>query len=323
MSGGFDLVYVGSAQGEMLQSNPPSVQRPDYDPRKRPWYQQAQQANGLVITAPYPRASTGEMVITFAMPLGNGVEGVVAGDIPLTQVIQSLLMLETRWKSELWLVGSDGKLLAHPQASRVGTAAAELLSKSGKAFGRLDNVRYGERDWLMSSVQLPTLGWTIMLLVDREDATAPTTSLTWQLLIGSVLVLALSMAIIIMLVRYFSRPLEALTHALDRLAKGDLAERTRVTSHDEFGRISLAFNRHAEELQGTIQHLTVLSGSLMANADVGSNHAQQTLQGVNDQQQELSQLSEAVAQMSLASAEIARSAEQSAGSAEDGVKGDR
>src|SRR5690606_21753956 len=135
-----------------LQSNPPSVQRPDYDPRKRPWYQQAQQQNGLIITAPYPRASTGEMVITFATPLVNGVEGVVAGDIPLTRVIQTLLSLETRWKSELWLVGSDGRLLAHPWAERVGTPVAALYRGQGKALGRLDYVRYGEHDWLMSGV---------------------------------------------------------------------------------------------------------------------------------------------------------------------------
>lgn len=317
VAGGFDLVYVGSALGEMLQSNPPSIQRPDYDPRLRPWYQQAKQAGGLIITPPYPRASTGEMVLTFAMPLANGV---VAGDIPLTQVIRSLLPLETRWKSELWLVGSDGKLLAHPDSARVGATAAELYSRAGKAFGHLDSIRYAEHEWLMSSVQLPALGWTVMLLVDREDAIAPTVSLTWQLLVGSLLVLALSVAVIAMLVRYFSRPLQAVTGALNRLATGDLAERAHVTSQDEFGQISQAFNRHAGELQETIRHLTTLSGSLMSNADEGSRHARQTLQGVNDQQNELGQLSEAVAQMSQASAEIARSAEQSASSAEEGVK---
>jgi len=37
-------------------------------------------------------------------------------------------------------------------------------------------VRYGEHDWLMSAVQLPALGWTVMLLVDREDAIAPPTA---------------------------------------------------------------------------------------------------------------------------------------------------
>ena len=132
--------------------------------------------------------------------------------------------------------------------------------------------------------------------------------------------LALAVAVIIVLVRYFSRPLEALTRSLDRLATGELTERSHVASHDEFGRISQAFNRHAEELQDIIRNLMQLSGSLMRSADEGSDHAQRTLRGVNDQQRELSQLSEAVAQMSLASAEIARSAEQSADSAEEGVK---
>src|SRR5690606_7356311 len=50
--------------------------------------------------------------------------------------------------------------------------------------------------------------------LDRDAAGGPrgrhrsTNRLTWQLLLGSLLVLALAVAVIIVLVRYFSRPLE-------------------------------------------------------------------------------------------------------------------
>ena len=59
-SGGFDLFYIGTPQKEFLQSNPATVQRADYDPTARSWYKQAQQANKLIITQPYPRSSRSE-----------------------------------------------------------------------------------------------------------------------------------------------------------------------------------------------------------------------------------------------------------------------
>ncbi|KGK41552.1 hypothetical protein LH51_14070 [Nitrincola sp. A-D6] len=59
-AGQFDLVYAGTSQGEMWQSQPPSNLPSDYDPRTRPWYQQAMETKSLIVTSPYADAGSGE-----------------------------------------------------------------------------------------------------------------------------------------------------------------------------------------------------------------------------------------------------------------------
>jgi len=79
LAGRFDMIYAGTSEGQML----PSIdwQAPaGYDPRKRPWYQDAMAAGKMVVTAPYADASSGELIITLATPFSvAGRQGVLGG----------------------------------------------------------------------------------------------------------------------------------------------------------------------------------------------------------------------------------------------------
>ncbi|BBP91903.1 hypothetical protein BsIDN1_55210 [Bacillus safensis] len=70
----------------------PVQKMPDgYDPRERPWYQEALKAeNGKqVITKPYVAASTGKMVITIAQKMKDG-SGVIGLDMEIDSLLQKL-----------------------------------------------------------------------------------------------------------------------------------------------------------------------------------------------------------------------------------------
>ena len=318
-SGGFDLFYVGTSQKAFLQSNPATVQRPDYDPTARPWYKQAQQANKLIITQPYPRSSTGEMVITVAAPLQNGMTGVVAGDVTLTKLINTLLVMETRWRSELWLTNENGQLLAHPNAAMVNRQYTELYTNPEEGFRGLDKVKYRDQNWFISEVNLPAQGWKLVLLISEKDALAPLYNLTLQLLLSSLLIVAVAAFLIWMLAKYFSAPLIRVTQALNSLADGKIQQRTAITSKDEFGMISLAYNRLVDKLQSTLGKTSRLSDELLASVEATEANSQETLSATQNQREALSQMSEAVSQMSIATAEIAESAERTAAASESGV----
>lgn len=70
-AGGFDLVYVGTEDGKMIQSHPTALPV-GYDPRQRPWYQDANSTGKLVITSPYVDAANGRLVTTIAQPFQRG-----------------------------------------------------------------------------------------------------------------------------------------------------------------------------------------------------------------------------------------------------------
>jgi len=63
--------------------------RPDYDPRKRPWYQSALSAGHIALSAPYSIVSTGSKVIATSMPLytrAGAVLGVITVDMLLDDI---------------------------------------------------------------------------------------------------------------------------------------------------------------------------------------------------------------------------------------------
>lgn len=76
---GVARIYGGADNGTYVQA--PKEKLPEgYDPRQRPWYQDAMKAGGeIVVTDPYVAASDGSMVITIAQELKDG-SGVVAID---------------------------------------------------------------------------------------------------------------------------------------------------------------------------------------------------------------------------------------------------
>lgn len=318
-AGNFDLLYIGTPQKAFLQSNPATVQRPDYDPTARPWYKQVQQANKLIVTQPYPRSSTGEMVITVAAPMQNGMGGVVAGDITLTKLINTLLLMKTRWTSELWLTNSNGQLLAHPNTAMANRQYTELYTLPEEGFRGLDKVQYLNKSWFIREINLPEQGWKLVLLISEKDALKPLYNLTLQLLLSSLLIFAIAAALIWVLANFFSAPLIRVTEALNLLADGKIQQRTTITSNDEFGMISLAFNRLIDKLQSTLGKTSRLSDELLASVESTEVHSQETLNATQNQRESLSQMSEAVSQMSIATAEIAESAERTAVASESGV----
>lgn len=322
ISGGFDLFYVGTEQGDMLQSYPPVSLSDTYDPRQRPWYQQVKREGRALVTAPYPRASTGELVVTVAAPMQTDLTGVVAADVTLTTLVNALLRLETRWPSELWLVDSNDQLLAHPEAKRVieKQKVSDLITTASTGIAQLSQVKYQGQDFFMQEIVLETTGWRLILLAEKQSALAPLYKLGWQLVVSSVLILILASGLVYLMARYFSQPLVMATEALHRLAEGHVDERLNIISKDEFGQISNAFNQHAEKLQNSLENTYRLSGQLLKDAEATEQRSNTTLEATRSQQDALLQLSEAIAQMSLASGEIARNAEQTAGSAEQAAK---
>jgi methyl-accepting chemotaxis protein len=320
-SGGFDLFYVGTEDGLMLQSRPPVTLRPDYDPRARPWYKQVEAEKGLVLTPPYPRASTGELVVTVAAPMKEGFKGVVAGDVTLTHLVKSLLTVVTPWRSELWLVDAQGRLLAHPDTTIVKQQPyTELFAIDNDPFAGFEQVVYKNEKWLQHEAKLEGTGWKLVLLVHRQEALEPLYGLTWQLLLSSLAILVLASLFVYGMARYFSRPLIEATQALNRLAEGDIQQHMALSSKDEFGQISQAFNRLSEKLRTTLGQTGNLSRSLLTDIEKNSARASETLGASRAQHQVMQELSNAVLQISQATQNIAQNAEKTAASARHGVQ---
>lgn len=100
----------------------------DYDPRERPWYQDANRRDGSLLTGPYVFFATGKHGYTVRLPLKEGSRGVVAGDL-LLDATEELLNKEKLTESGVaFLFDGEDRILAHPQMS-------ELLKREAAEHG--------------------------------------------------------------------------------------------------------------------------------------------------------------------------------------------
>ncbi len=105
--------------GAQLQLLSSSV-RPDYryDPRTRPWYQEAQEQNGQILTAPYLFFTTREVGVTLSQPSEDG-RAILGLDVALPDLGREIESLRLIPNTEIVVVDRDLRVLAYPDMSRV------------------------------------------------------------------------------------------------------------------------------------------------------------------------------------------------------------
>lgn len=138
---------------------------------------------------------------------------------------------------------------------------ADLIVPAAEA-GKWDNVRYYQTELLANYNRLVSLAIeeVVARARERQVAAAADAAVARQVAgLGSVafIVLALVAAAVTSLatVRGIAGPVEKLTEAASRIAARRLDERVPVERRDELGRLALAFNEMAEQLQSLYSEL--------------------------------------------------------------------
>lgn len=131
-AGGFTNVYAGYADKSFRFSDPTGIPA-DYDPTGRPWYRQAAQAGKPVVTPPYVDAGTGNLVVTFAVPIlrDGALKGVVAADVGMDSVIANVKSIHPTPASFGMLIDSSGHVVAHPDSKLTLKPVADLSPDLG------------------------------------------------------------------------------------------------------------------------------------------------------------------------------------------------
>jgi two-component system, NtrC family, sensor kinase len=140
----------------------------------------------------------------------------------------------------------------NPALSEVSAEAfPSLNAASSGSYGFTRTTDYRDRDVLVAYRPLGNgyPNWGLIAKFDTAEAYEPVAKLRRLLLAmgGGLLVLGLAASNAI--ARQFARPIKRLARTSAAVAAGDLTVRSEVTSSDEIGGLSLAFNRMTEELQ--------------------------------------------------------------------------
>ncbi|UTC93796.1 methyl-accepting chemotaxis protein [Treponema denticola] len=249
----FKEIYMGTRWGGFVTSWSEEDEQ-GFDPRTRPWYKNAAEANGKVIITPVYISTVGSPVVALARAIKdpNGAFlGCIGLDLDLTDLASRVGGIRIGKSGYCMLMQNDGLILADPKHAdynlktlkETGISAFTELDKmkEGSAFIMLDGNR-----WKVSVFSLPELDWKVALLIEQNEILSLFyTLLKNMILIGLFMfVLYFTLAFIFAgaLKRYFKR----LEIVFGKIASGDLTDRLAVKKNNEVGRIMMNLNTAIE-----------------------------------------------------------------------------
>lgn len=326
-SGRFQLTYFGQADGVMHDADP-SVDRTNYDPRSRPWYQEASQQGKMITTKPYLGVAAEGTILTIAQPVNTGlVSGVVGGDLAINAIVEDISKMVLPADGFAILMHKDGTVIAYKDAAKAMRSASEIdndlnnqtieQSKNGHTLTPL-YFEQEQRDKLVWATNIPDTDWELVLVLDKDTLEAPLQNLLLTQLGLALLVLVGSIVAISYLIGVLLGPLGNVARALARIAdgNGDLTQRIVVNTQDEVGQLADSFNRFVGSQHQLITHIRALATELNADAERSLVINQEAVSELQRQQQDVTMVATAVTEMASATQEIANSAEQTATAAQ-------
>lgn len=326
-SGRFQLTYFGQADGVMHDADP-TIDRSQYDPRSRPWYQEASQQGKMITTKPYLGVAAEGTILTIAQPVNTGlVSGVVGGDLAINAIVEDISKMVLPADGFAILMHKDGTVIAYKDAAKAMRSASEIdndlnnqtieQSKNGHTLTPL-YFEQEQRDKLVWATNIPDTDWELVLVLDKDTLEAPLQNLLLTQLGLALLVLVGSIGAISYLIGVLLGPLGNVARALARIAdgNGDLTQRIVVNTQDEVGQLADSFNRFVGSQHQLITHIRALATELNADAERSLVINQEAVSKLQRQQQDVTMVATAVTEMASATQEIANSAEQTATAAQ-------
>lgn len=323
-AGHFDMIYVGTDQGQMIASMPDWKAPDGYDPRQRPWYQDAIAANRMTITAPYADASSGQLIISLAEPINTGtVKGVIAGDISINSLVTNVNSIARGGVYGI-LIDGDGNLIAHKDPKLTLKPATELAANLTKTeiqrlatTGKSTQMTISGQESIVYLAPIPGYDWYFGLVYDKTTAFADSDQQLWSSLLATLLQLLIVAGGAALIITRALRPLAAMGDAVAELSQGhgDLTRRIKVKSEDEVGAVAHQINLFIDMLQTMMADIANLARELDGQARQSHNLTSHNDQSLARQQSEISQIATAVHEMSATATEVASNAEQAAAAA--------
>ena len=321
----FLSTYLGQASDGRFLANPPAQMAADYDPRKRPWYQDTARADRTMLIPPYLDQITNSLVVSVLVPVhaGGSLYGVTGGDISLETLTKIINSIDLGGLGHAFLVSEDGTVLVHPQGELVMKNLRDIFPDTGIALtGKLAEVAQNGEERLLTFAPvsgLPDVKWYVGLSVDKDKAYAELDAFRLSATIATLIAVLSIVALLGLLIRVLMQPLQAMSRAMQDIAEGegDLTMRLTIHSRDEFGELAGAFNRFVERIHASIREVSSATYQLNEVAKLVVNASNSSMANSDEQSNRTNSVAAAINELGAAAQEIARNAADASHQASD------
>ena len=278
--GSRSMIYYVSESGMLLSDLQIEYGGSEVDRRERDWYITAARSGKLVWMPPYRDALTGEMTLTCAVPVmvDGRLKGVLAEDIYLSDVCDTILNQDQSVFEDIFLLASDGSYMAGTQESfdenlASHTARMQTEMKDGVTVRILDDERL-----ILGGASIENTDWTVFVVLDYNRLEQPVqnvgeaitesseTSIDFleQSIRRLILLFAVLSVILLIVVGLASsgfsmtlvKPIEKLTRGAEIISRGDLDYQLDIHTDGEIQDLADAFSAMTVDLKNYIENLS-------------------------------------------------------------------
>ncbi|MFF5994379.1 methyl-accepting chemotaxis protein [Lysinibacillus sp. KU-BSD001] len=288
--------FIGTVDGDMIQHPDLGLMNnPDFDPRTRPWYQNAEANPGQVIVSdPHQSASTGDWVVTISKQLADG-SGVFAANLGMDELYTLISTIKVGETGYPFLMTEGKVMIAHPTIEG-GTDVAEepWAEKTVTTNDDTFDYEFEGTDKQMFVHTNALTGWKIGGTMFKSEITEATSPILKTTAFVVIVALAILGVFIIVIIRSITKPLKEITDAAAVMSSGDLRTKLSINKRDEIGVLSKSFQKMGDMLSSIISHIhnksAVISSSseeLTATLMESSRATEQISAAMNDVQEGL------------------------------------
>lgn len=312
----FILIGFGEeGSGKYVASDPSWNPGPTWDPRKRPWYQDAKNANKLIVTAPYADSVSKEILVSIGTPVKKSGQfhGAIFFDVSLAKLSNMINSFNLFDAGFAFMVSKDGTIISHPNSALNGEKASKFLGNT-QFRQTMQSIELNGKEHILVFQQVEGFDWLVGVALEKDKVFAAVDNLTSDSITFTILFVIVGVVLLSIVINMLLKPLEDINDAMANIAKGnaDLTVRLNTDNDPEFAALAENFNLFTARLQGIIEQIQSLGREILADAKQTSHQANQSRKEISRQVNALGALVEATASMSATEQRVANTAQEAA-----------
>jgi methyl-accepting chemotaxis protein PixJ len=243
----------------------------------RAYFQEVIKTGKTVISSPEVSKSSGKMAVHFASPIKDAMTGQIIGIMRTRAPIEKLEvpLKDYQSKHEDYHISDkrtgkvfissnndytnkseDADLIAAREKGVMIEHHTKIVGASGNANDHGDHVELLTAANLGKIEGMTQLPWTVVTVIDEEEAYATLGGLLLTILAGAGLTALFTVALAALLAERATQPIDAAARAVERIGQGDFGSRVEINSEDELGKLGGNINLMATQIQGLITEQT-------------------------------------------------------------------
>ncbi|SER67352.1 methyl-accepting chemotaxis sensory transducer with Cache sensor [Vreelandella subterranea] len=258
------------------------------------WYQNARDADPgqCIWSTAYRDATTGVAMVTCSVPyyLDDEFAGVATIDMQLEGIAEFLTENGDTTGGYAFVLDRAGKVIHFPGADLATDnmqGLADLTSEmpwlspvveaveSGRQNVQVETAGVLDKPASVRLFDMQDTGWTLGLMTPQEEVTGLARTLTRDLMVVILPLLALLLVLGWWGGRILLRQIHSTTEQIDQLGQGGSSRELKIYRNDEIGELRSAVNRYAEKLRHLFDDVSQVSDAIASEAtDIASGNAE-------------------------------------------------